>query len=143
MGQRQNFRDRLNRTVRIDGGGSICGSVGSTDDKPRNVVKEKKRTKLTKLEISGLLDVFSLETTTVKKAIDSRLRKINDDTEFENTIRAAVDHFQRKVATSVDTLERRHEERQQRIVRNETADESQVRQSIEQFFTDHAGYPPN
>ena len=55
----------------IDGGGSICGSVGSTDDKPRNVVKEKKRTKLTKLEISGLLDVFLLETTTVKKAIDS------------------------------------------------------------------------
>ena len=55
----------------VDGCGSICGSVGSTDDKPRNVVKEKKRTKLTKLEISGLLDVFLLETTTVKKAIDS------------------------------------------------------------------------
>ena len=112
------------------------------DDKPRNVFKENKR-KLTKLEKNGLLDVFSLESTAVKNAIDSRLRKINDDTEFENTIRAAVDHFQRKVATSVDTLERRHEERQQRIDRNENAVESQVRQSIEEFFTDHAGYPPN
>ena len=87
----------------VDGGGSICGSVVSTGDKSRNVVKENKR-KLTKLEKNGLLDVFSLESTAVKKAFDSRLRKINDDTEFENTIQAAVDHFQRKVAKSVSTL---------------------------------------
>jgi hypothetical protein len=126
----------------VDGVGSICGSVVSTDDRPKNVVNGNKR-KLTKLEKNGLLDVFSLESIAVKKAIGNQLRKINDDTEFENTIRAAVDHFQQKVATSVATLERRHEERQQRIDRDETADESQVRQSIERFFTDHAGYPPN
>jgi len=126
----------------VDGCGSICGSVGSTDDKLRNVLKENNR-KLTKLEKNGLLDVFLLESAAIQKAIDSRLRKINDATEFENTIRAAVDHFQRKVATSVDTLEQRHKEQQQRIARNENANESQVRLSIEQFFTDHAGYPPN
>ncbi len=59
----------------VDDCESICGSVGSTDDKPRNELKKNNR-KLTNLEKNGLLDVFLVESTAVKIAIDSRHRKI-------------------------------------------------------------------
>lgn len=122
----------------VDGGGSICGSVGSTKDD-----KNRKPRKSTSLEKGGLVDVFSIGSVAVRNAIQNRLTKLNDEKVFHDTILASVNHFQRKVANDVACLKQRDTERSERIGRSEHEYESEVRQSLEKYFTDHVGYHPN
>ena len=122
----------------VDGGGSICGSVGSTKND-----KNRKPRKSTSLEKGGLVDVFSIGSVAVRNAIQNRLTKLNDEKVFHDTILASVNHFQRKVANDVACLKQRDTERSERIGRSEHEYESEVRQSLEKYFTDHVGYHPN
>jgi hypothetical protein len=111
------------------------GSVQSTWENRTKV--DTKRSYESNMDKIGLSDAFCTESPTVKNSIQTRITRINEETAFKKTILASVDHFQLKMEREVATLIRCHEECTERIHQDEQEHESNVRESMERYFTDH------
>ena len=79
----------------------------------------------------GLSNAFCSESPIVKKSIQTRITRINEERAFEKTILASVDHLQHKMESEDAKLVRCHKEHTEWIDRDEQEPEFNVRQSLE------------